>query len=143
MRRRTDPDEAPPLPPHGIAPPPAKDDDKPGAGALSALHKERELRKRYEAEAKAKAQADKAVDAVTPDPEPAPPRSMDEIEARMEELGFTAHFMREMQMFARVQHSAHNAKSPQGGLLEQRLQEFAANVETEKQNVLLQRGTVG
>lgn len=48
------------------------------------------------------------------------PHTVDEIEARMEELGFTAHFLREMQMFARVQQSA--GATPQG-LLEQRLQD--------------------
>ena len=50
------------------------------------------------------------------------PHTVDEIEARMEELGFTSHFLREMQMFARVQQSAQTSPGAQGGLLEQRLQ---------------------
>jgi NTE family protein len=48
------------------------------------------------------------------------PHTKDEIETRMEELGFKAHFMREMQMFARTQLAARAA--PQQGTLEQRLQ---------------------
>jgi len=48
------------------------------------------------------------------------PHTKDEIEARMEELGFKAHFMREMQMFARVQDAAHVTQHQ--GPLEQRLQ---------------------
>lgn len=32
MKRRTDPDDAPPLPPHGVAPPPAEPDSKPCPG---------------------------------------------------------------------------------------------------------------
>lgn len=48
------------------------------------------------------------------------PHTKDEIEARMEELGFKAHFMREMQMFARVQDAAHITQHQ--GPLEQRLQ---------------------
>ena len=36
MRRRTDPEEAPPLPPHGVAPPPAKDDTRPCPGCKAS-----------------------------------------------------------------------------------------------------------
>lgn len=64
------------------------------------------------------------------------PHSMDEIEARMEELGFTAHFMREMQMFARAQQGA---KNQQGGLLEQRLQDVRFHMIDSSQLPSLQR----
>ena len=48
------------------------------------------------------------------------PRTMDDIEVRIAELGFTAHFLREMQMFAR----AHTAPAPsQAALWDPRVRE--------------------
>lgn len=44
------------------------------------------------------------------------PRTQDEIEDRMRELGFTTHFLREMQMFARTVALAGNSQQPLGGL---------------------------
>ena len=67
------------------------------------------------------------------------PHTVDEIEARMEELGFTSHFLREMQMFARVQQSAQAAQKTQGGLLEQRLQTVRFHMIDSSQLPSLQR----
>jgi NTE family protein len=44
------------------------------------------------------------------------PQTPDEIDDRMRELGFTTHFLREMQMFARTAALAANSHQPPGGL---------------------------
>lgn len=44
------------------------------------------------------------------------PRSMDEIEERIQELGFATHFLREMQMFARTVAMVQNSSLPLGSI---------------------------
>jgi NTE family protein len=51
------------------------------------------------------------------------PKSMEEIQTRTEELGFKAHFMREMQMFARTT-AFSNTSAMGAGPLERRLREM-------------------
>lgn len=64
------------------------------------------------------------------------PQTVDAIEARTQELGFTTHFLREMQMFARVQGSTRG--KPQG-LLEQRLDDVRFHMIDSSQLPSLQR----
>jgi NTE family protein len=44
------------------------------------------------------------------------PQTPDDIDERMRELGFTTHFLREMQMFARTVALAGQSQQPLGGL---------------------------
>jgi NTE family protein len=44
------------------------------------------------------------------------PHSMDEIDERIQELGFKTHFLREMQMFARIVSMVERSSLPQGGM---------------------------